>query len=288
MQPAGSQQARSDRETGRLKTVASVYAKASITDWLSVKTNFGLDFMYNRNVSTLHRDHPNAQQNHGYYGQTSSELFRYTWTNTINVNKDFANGHSLNAVAGMEMFQGKWYTSNFTGYDLNSDMMQSPAGIGDKSGSSLFPPSIGGGRTMSNLMSFFAQASYSIANKYNFSASLRHDTSSKFYEDNASATFWSVGASWLISSESWFDNAKWLNQLKLRASYGTTGNQDGVSDFGTFDGYYNSSYNGESGYSHGQLGNSELRWETSAQTNVGLDVSVLDSRVNVTFDFYNI
>ena len=67
-----------DRETGRLKTVASVYAKASITDWLSVKTNFGLDFMYNRNVSTLHRDHPNAQQNHGYYGQTSSELFRYT------------------------------------------------------------------------------------------------------------------------------------------------------------------------------------------------------------------
>lgn len=141
---------------------------------------------------------------------------------------------------------------------------------------------------MSNLMSFFAQASYSIANKYNFSASLRHDTSSKFYEDNASATFWSVGASWLISSESWFDNAKWLNQLKLRASYGTTGNQDGVSDFGTFDGYYNSSYNGESGYSHGQLGNSELRWETSAQTNVGLDVSVLDSRVNVTFDFYNI
>ena len=277
-----------DRETGRLKTVASVYAKASITDWLSVKTNFGLDFMYNRNVSTLHRDHPNAQQNHGYYGQTSSELFRYTWTNTINVNKDFANGHSLNAVAGMEMFQGKWYTSNFTGYDLNSDMMQSPAGIGDKSGSSLFPPSIGGGRTMSNLMSFFAQASYSIANKYNFSASLRHDTSSKFYEDNASATFWSVGASWLISSESWFDNAKWLNQLKLRASYGTTGNQDGVSDFGTFDGYYNSSYNGESGYSHGQLGNSELRWETSAQTNVGLDVSVLGSRVNVTFDFYNI
>ena len=106
-----------------------------------------------------------------------SELSRYTWTNTINVNKDFANGHSLNAVAGMEMFQGKWYTSNFTGYDLIFfDMMQSPAGIGDKSGSSLFPPSIGGGRTMSNLMSFFAQASYSIANKYNFSASLRHDT----------------------------------------------------------------------------------------------------------------
>ena len=176
------------------------------------------------------------------------------------MNKEFEGGHSLNAVAGMEMFQGKWYTSNFTGYDLNSDMMQSPAGIGDKTGSSLFPPSIGGGRTMSNLLSFFMQASYSYKNRYNVSMSLRNDTSSKFYEENASATFWSVGASWLVSSEPWMAGVEWIDQLKLRASYGTTGNQDGVSDFGTFDGYTNSSYNGESGYAHSQLGNSELRW----------------------------
>lgn len=83
-------------------------------------------------------------------------------------------------------------------------------------------------------------------------------------------------------------NIEWLNQLKLRASYGTTGNQDGVSDFGTFDGYSNSSYNGESGYAHSQLGNSELRWETSAQTNVGIDFGAFDSRFNLTLDFYNI
>lgn len=277
-----------DRATDRLKTVASAYVKATITPWLSFKTNFGMDFMYNRNTTTLHRDHPNSQQNHGSYSSSSSELFRYTWTNTLNVNKEFRNGHVLNAVAGMEMFQGKYFSGNFTGYDLNADMMQSPAGIGDKSGSSLFPPSVGGGRTMSNLMSFFAQASYSINNRYNLSASLRHDTSSKFYEENASAVFWSLGASWLLSSESWLADQKWLNQLKLRASYGTTGNQDGVSDFGTFDGYYSTSYNGESGYSHGQLGNSQLRWETSEQFNVGVDVGVLDSRINVTADFYRI
>jgi TonB-linked SusC/RagA family outer membrane protein len=277
-----------DNIAGRLKNVASTYVKASITDWLSVKSNFGLDFMYNRNTATLHRDHPEAQLNHGYYSETASELFRYTWTNTINVNKEFEGGHSLNAVAGMEMFQGRWYTSSFTGYDLNADMMESPAGIGDKTGASQYPPSIGGGRTMSNLLSFFMQASYSYKNRYNFSMSLRNDTSSKFYEKNASATFWSVGASWLISSEPWMQNIEWLNQLKLRASYGTTGNQDGVSDFGTFDGYSNSSYNGESGYAHSQLGNSELRWETSAQTNVGIDFGAFDSRFNLTLDFYNI
>lgn len=277
-----------DRVTGRLKSVASAYLKASITDWLSVKSNYGLDFMYNRSTSTLHRDHPNARQNHGYYSEGSSELFRYTWTNTVNVNKEFDGGHALNAVAGAELFQGKWRSGRFTGYDLNSDMMDSPAGIGDKNGSSQFPPSVGGGRTMSNLLSFFMQASYSFRNRYNFSMSLRNDTSSKFHSENASATFWSVGANWLVSSEPWMASLTWIDQLKVRASYGTTGNQDGVSDFGTFDGYTNSSYNGESGYAHSQLGNSQLRWETSAQANVGIDLGLFDSRVNLTLDLYNI
>lgn len=277
-----------DRVSGQLKTIASAYARANITKWLYFKTNFGVDFMYDRNTNTLHRDHPNAQQNHGYYSHSSSELFRYTWTNTLNVNKDFDNGHSLNAVAGMEMFKGRYFSANYTGYDLNSDMMDSPAGIGDKTGASAYPPSIGGGRTMSDLLSFFAQASYSINNRYNISASLRNDTSSKFYKENASATFWSVGASWLMSSENWLNDVQWLSLLKLRASYGTTGNQDGVSDFGTFDGYTGSSYNGESGYTHSQLGNSQLRWETSAQANVGVDFSVLDSRINLTVDLYHI
>ena len=277
-----------DRTAGKLKTTGSMYLRANITKWLSFKSNFGVDFMYDRSTTTLHRDHPNAQQNHGYYSNSASELFRYTWTNTLNVNKDFDNGHSLNAVVGMEMFQGKYFSSNFTGYDLNEDMMDTPAGIGDKTGASDYPPTVGGGRTMSNLLSFFAQASYSINNKYNISASLRNDTSSKFYGRNANATFWSVGASWLMSSENWLKNTEWLNLLKIRASYGTTGNQDGVNDFGTFDGYTNSSYNGESGYAHSQLGNNELRWETSAQANVGVDFSVLDSRINLTVDLYHI
>ena len=277
-----------NRQQGRLKTVASTFVKMNITPWMSFKTNFGMDFMYNHTLSTTHRDHPSAQKNKGTYSDGTSELFRYTWTNTLNFNKTFDNDHSINAVLGFEMFQGKWWSNRYTGHDLNSDMMDSPAGVGDKNGSSAFPPSIGGGRTKSNLLSFFAQANYSIKNKYNISASLRHDTSSKFYKDNASAMFWSLGGSWMLSSEEWLKDCSWLNQLKLRASYGTTGNQDGVSDFGTFDGYFNSSYNGESGYVHGQLGNEQLHWETSAQTNVGVDFSVLDSRLNLTFDFYHI
>lgn len=277
-----------DNNTNKLKMVGAAYAKANITNWLSFKTNFGMDFMYNRSENTRHRDHPKSQTDHGSYSHSSSELARYTWTNQLNFNKEIAEGHIINAVVGMEMFQGKWFTAGYTGYDLNSAMMDSPAGIGDKIGASEYPPQINGGRTMSNLLSFFAQASYSLGNKYNFSASLRHDTSSKFYEDNASAMFWSVGASWNISQENWLRDVEWLSLLKLRASYGTTGNQDGVSDFGTFDGYTNSSYNGESGYSHSQIGNPSLKWETSAQTNLGVDISVFDQRLGLTADFYYI
>lgn len=277
-----------DRSSNRLKTIASTYAKANITDWLTFKTNFGMDFMYTRDTETLHRDHPHARQDHGHYSHSSSELFRYTWTNTVNIRREFEGGHSLSAVAGIEMFQGKYNSDAFTGHDINPDMMDSPAGIGDKNGTSKFPPSIGGGRTMSNLLSFFGQASYSYKNRYNFSASLRHDTSSKFQKDNASAVFWSIGSSWLLSSEKWLEDVSWLNQLKLRVSYGTTGNQDGVSDFGTFDGYFNSSYNGESGYIHGQLGNDQLCWETSQQTNAGVDFSILDSRISISTDYYHI
>lgn len=277
-----------DNNTNKLKMVGAAYAKANITSWLSFKTNFGMDFMYNRSENTRHREHPNSQNDHGSYNHSASELARYTWTNQLNFNKEVAEGHVINAVVGMEMFQGKWFTAGFSGYDLNAAMMNSPAGIGDKIGASAFPPSISGGRTMSNLLSFFGQVSYSLGNKYNLSASLRHDTSSKFYKDNASAVFWSIGASWNINQENFLKEVEWLNLLKLRASYGTTGNQDGVSDFGTFDGYTNSSYNGESGYSHSQIGNPSLQWETSAQTNVGVDVSVLDSRLSLTADFYYI
>ncbi len=247
-----------------------------------------MDFMYDRSDNTLHRDHPNASNNKGYYSFGMSELGRYTWTNTLSFNKTFDNGHSVNAVAGMEMFQGKYYSAGYTGYDLNADMMDSPAGIGDKNGSSEFPPSISGGRTMSNLMSFFGQASYSIGNKYNISASLRHDTSSKFKGKNKDAVFWSAGVSWNLYQEEFFNTPAWLNLLKVRASYGTTGNQDGVADFGSYDGYTNSSYNGISGYANSQLGNNQLKWETSQQANVGFDLSFLDQKINMTLDLYHI
>lgn len=275
-----------DQEQNNLKAVWSTYLKGNITDWLSVKTNFGMDYMNNRSQDVLHRNHPNSQGNKGYFAQGYSEIARYTWTNTANINKVFENGHALNAVFGAEMFKGQYYGANFKGYDINPFMMESPAGIGDKIGASKNPPSVGGGSTMSDLLSYFSQANYSINVKYNLSASLRYDESSKFLGSNKSAMFWSVGGSWNLNAESFLKDVEWLNQLKVRASYGTTGNQDGISDFGTYDGYSNTSYNGNAGYVHFQQGNPSLKWETSKQADIGVDFTAFSGRLNATVDVY--
>lgn len=277
-----------EQKLNKLKLIGSTYLNVNITDWISVKTNFGMDYMNNKRFNYLDREHPKAVSYKGSMYQMMSDLARYTWTNTVNVNKTFNERHTLNAVAGMEMFQGKWYTFDQTGYNVNPSMSESPAGIGDKVGSSDNRPRIGGGRTVSNLLSYFAQASYSLDNKYSIAASLRYDESSKFQGSNKSAVFWSLGASWNMRSEDFMQNLDWMDMLKFRVSYGTTGNQDGISDFGTYDGYGNVSYNGESGYVHSQIGNPALKWETSAQTNAGFDFSLFESRLSGTIDYYYI
>lgn len=274
------------RKKGLLRLVGSAYFNVHITDWLRFKTNFGMDYYGRKTTSTLDREHPKAVSNHGYMSQATSDMRRYTWTNTLNFVQTFNDIHSLSGVAGFELYDGVYSAFNQTGYDLDPFMMDSPAGIGDKTGASDNPPSIGGSKTHSNLMSFFTQWNYTLKDRYNFSASVRYDESSKFIGSNKGAAFWSVGAAWDISREDFMSRFEKINQLKIRTSYGTTGNQDGISDFGTFNGYSKNSYNGLSGYYHSVLGNAALKWETSEQFDLGADLRMFDNRLNVSADFY--
>lgn len=275
----------------RLKGVWGAHVKGNITEWLFAKTSFGMDYANNRNSRVLHRDHPKASGDKGNFNQNNYEWSRYTWTNTVNAIKDFSNGHSISAVVGMEMYRSQYYNSGFSGYDIDPFMMDSPAGIGDKTGSSKNPPRISGGKSKNTLMSYFSQVGYAINQKYNFSGSLRHDTSSKFAKGNRSAMFWSLGTSWNISNENFLkDNAPWVNYLRLRASYGTNGNQDGLNEYVGYDQYIVQSYNGSPSYiQHNEfgLGNPNLKWESSQQADVGIDFTTWNNRLNFTVDYYH-
>lgn len=140
--------------------------------------------------------------------QSTSDMRRYTWTNTLNFNKVIKDVHYLSGVVGFEMYDGVYSGFNQTGYDLDKFMNQSPAGIGDKTGASDFPPSIGGSKTHSNLISYFTQWNYTFNDRYNASASVRYDESSKFLGSNKGAAFWSVGAAWDISREGFMKNSE--------------------------------------------------------------------------------
>lgn len=274
------------RKKGLLRLLGSAYVNVHITDWLRFKTNFGIDYYGRKTTSALDREHPKAVSNHGYLSQSTSDTRRYTWTNTLNMMKTFNDIHALSGVVGFELYDGVYSAFNQTGYDLDPFMSDSPAGIGDKTGASDNPPTIGGSKTHSNLMSFFTQWNYTLKDRYNFSASVRYDESSKFLGSNKGAAFWSAGVAWTISNEDFMSNFDKIDQLKLRASYGTTGNQDGISDFGAFNGYTKTSYNGQSGYYHSILGNADLRWETSGQFDLGMDLRMFENRLNVSADFY--
>lgn len=151
-----------NRDADLLRLVGSAYLNIRFTDWLRFKTNFGIDYYGRKNMTSLDREHPKSASNKGYLSQSTSDTRRYTWTNTLNFNKVFNDIHSVSGVAGFELFDGVYSGFNQTGYDLDQFMTDTPAGIGDKNGTSANPPTIGGSKTHSNLLSTFTQWNYTL------------------------------------------------------------------------------------------------------------------------------
>lgn len=281
------------RSTGTLRLLGSAYVNVHFTDWLRFKTNFGIDYYGRKEMISLDREHPKSSANKGFLTQYANDTRQYTWTNTLNFMKTFQDVHAVSGVAGFELYDRVFSGFKQTGYDLDPFMNESPAGIGDKNGTSANPPVIDGSKTRRNLMSLFTQWNYTYDYRYSLSASIRYDESSKFIGSNKGATFWSAGAAWDLGYEKFMESFTNLDQLKIRVSYGTTGNQDGIDDFYTYGGYRKVSYNGKPGYfvdggkDNDLLANPDLKWETSAQFDVGVDVRMFNSRVSATVDFYN-
>lgn len=227
---------------------------------------------------------------------------RWMWNLVANYNIDFGKNH-FDVLAGVELnreddtwFSG--YKSDFV--ILNPDYMWPDAG----SGTAL---AYGSGSGYS-LVSFFGKANYSFDNRYLLGLTLRRDGSSRFGKENRYATFPSVSLGWRINNEKFMERtATWLNDLKLRASWGQTGNQE-ISNTARYSIYvpnygvnenggqsYGTSYditgsNGgailPSGFKRDQIGNDDIKWETTTQYNVGLDFGFLNQRLYGSADWF--
>jgi TonB-linked SusC/RagA family outer membrane protein len=150
------------------------------------------------------------------------------------------------------------------------------------------PKSIAGNFAETGFLSYFGQVDYNFQGRYFLVGSVRRDASSRFGANNRWATFYSVGASWNLNREAFLRDAAWIDLLKIRASYGTTGNAN-ISpylSFGTYSFTSASTYNGLSGAWPSRLENPDLTWEMAYTTNIGIEFSILN-RVNLEIDVYN-
>lgn len=217
----------------------------------------------------------------------------------LNWNKNLGK-HSLTALLGHEYYQ---YKSDLLNYASAYSLVNDFTGFGNfvsrynSSGAPFGVP--GGGGDLTAMESYFGRASYNFDDKYFLEGSARRDGSSKFrYEENRWGTFWSVGAGWRLTGEKFMQNATWLNDLKVRASYGVIGNQSGI---GNYAGYQLWSYGvarwqepgGGAGVpldytlAQGAAVNSSLTWENTHTFDAGVDFSLWDRRINGAIDYYN-
>jgi TonB-linked SusC/RagA family outer membrane protein len=143
-----------------------------------------------------------------------------------------------------------------------------------------------GGETENTLVSYFSRANYTWRERYVLTASLRRDGSSRFGDNSRYGNFAALSGAWTVSDESWASALSRLMTLKLRASRGATGNQQ-IADFGSRTLATANPYAGTAGLAPSQLGNANLRWERTTETDLGADMGFFNGRMNVVVDWYN-
>ena len=216
-------------------------------------------------------------------GLTTYKYTGITWDKILNYKKSIGS-HNFDAILGHQSFD------RTVDYGYLRKIGETVSGIYEMS-NFLTPTSSSGYNYVIRKEGYFARLNYDFANKYLLSASLRIDKSSRFSDQNYQGTFWSVGAGWNIHKEAFLANSQFVNELKLRGSYGQVGNDGGI---GAEPGYqvdldlYSLGYNngGESGVYLGQVGNPNLTWESKNSFDVGVDFSLLKRRISGSIEYY--
>ena len=224
-----------------------------------------------------------------YYGQfveQGGSLYRYhvrSWTynfqQLLSYNKTFAEKHNMDVMLGHEYYRTLYYYLQAGKSMLYSYDSEELAGaVVDASAAHSYT-------TDYNNEGYFFRGQYNYDERYFFSASYRRDASSKFHPDNRWGNFWSLGASWIIDKENWF-NADWVNLLKVKASFGSQGN-DGISNNLYTDTYSVENNNGQVAVLFNSKGNKDITWETNTNLNIGAEFGFWDNRLAGSVEFFN-
>ncbi len=221
----------------------------------------------------------------GYAYMNDQETTNWLGENTLTYSKTFNKDHSLNVVAGFTAEASDYFNNNSSGkgFDIES-LGYWNMGLAN---SSLL--SVASGGNHSAIASWLGRVNYAYKGKYLASVSFRADGSSKFAKNNKWGYFPSAALGWRISEEDFMKDISWIQNLKLRASYGETGSQ-AITAYQSLASFSTTSYvlNGSSAVAlvPGRVPNPDLKWETTKQTDIGIDLSVLGGRISLVADYY--
>src|SRR5574344_88833 len=219
-----------------------------------------------------------ATQGVGGIGNRQTDIWQQEYT--VTYDKNLNDIHQLEVMAGYtKQSTNSSYSSIRTNHFTNETLKV--YNLGD--GSGVYTPQTG--NSESTLNSLIARVNYSLLNRYNATATVRADNSSRFSKDHRWGYFPSLGLSWNLDKEAFLQGKRNLSYLKLRLSGGVVGNQE-IPDYAFSTSYSTGSYAGSSSYSKSTTAKDNLKWETTASYNIGIDAGFLDNRLNIVWDTY--
>jgi TonB-linked SusC/RagA family outer membrane protein len=264
--------------------LGNVFAKVTIAKGLSFKTSMAIDTYYNNFDQFDLQAHSEYNRSLGGNALANSSQ-QLVWLNENILDYNYSSGkHAITALAGMTRQKSHWESSALQKRGFPDDKVQTlNAGAVIMSGST--------DASEWALQSYLLRMTYAFDNKYLFSVNFRTDGSSKFGPSNKFGYFPSASVGWRISQEDFFSNIRAVNDLKIRVSYGLTGNQNGIGEYshlgliglGAVYAFDSSIYPGSY---PSTISNKDLKWESTKQTDIGIDLSLLKSRITITADVY--
>lgn len=257
---------------------ANMFLKADITDFLSFETRIGGQYYNNSNDQLNNPYYGSAATQNGYIFKSKTELMSYNWLQLLRFNKKFGD-HNLQAFAAHE--SNSWEQKYLSAGRPNIIEMipELNLGIGESQSTSFI--------RNYTLESYFGQITYDYQGKYFFNGTIRRDGSSRFLQDKWD-TFASAGLGWLVSRENFLSNNKIISNLKLKASYGTVGDQGGVGLYAGYNVYNPGNFMGLPAAAFQRNGYPELTWEKSNIFQGGIELGLFKNRVvELDVDYYN-
>ncbi|HTI94255.1 MAG TPA: SusC/RagA family TonB-linked outer membrane protein [Puia sp.] len=254
-----------------------------ILEGLKFTTTMGLQYATDEEYQYNNPFHGDASGSSGEGISYYTRNFLWDWTNQLDYHYDINTDKKfyVDAKAGYESIKNNYFqqAGDVTGFPPNSDLYLSTNGATSTNGK------VSGSNY--TFQGYFASATVGYGDRYSLYGSIRRDASSRFSSNQRWGTFASVGVAWNISNEAFFENIlPVVSNLKIRGSYGNNGNAE-IGNYTWRQTYgYGYNYNGVAGGRFDNIGNPNLTWEKSKQTDVGIDVSFLKSRINITADYY--